>query len=543
MDKKFKFFFIFLVILLIINAVFSEYIHNNHIDSFVNFLPLKSLNYCGRKVSFPNQITSNVLASTRAKNGRLGNTDPLGVCNSIGTTGDVDASSSVVVENSLYYILEKACLGLRWINYSIDATGNVLMTFLHNSPSDRDNISFLLLLNPLYVEFITNTGINTQGYRLDCQTFDKSWNAKQSQYGGSTTLVYSPYYSNTDTDFDSTYASHIDTIDGKHVITLRFIPIIDPTKTNCDVPFDYNSANISQLTGNNLEILKKSKQVINLNVYYLNEIETSFQQPSRLIQLDYDLTGSQTGKSVIFWNDYDNDSSPLRANPLTLNEKKFMNNLRIMYSNYIAPSFTWIFDICVTADIFSKMNPGTIAMCYADDGNEWMTCNSNNVTGGKNNNNIFSASIWFDSNSHFYLTITTSKNNPSDCNWNGADPDCLNIKLPYNSKNDSTKIILEISPNQKLLYAQWFLEGQKKFSLGKTVNCPDSTPPYDMCGDTDGAGPVSHVNNNYSTLFTNQNRAAGSILPNIVFSYYKPVVQSTSTVYLGYQNLYKIMNK
>ena len=327
MNKKINFFLILLVILLIFNAVLP---HEFLKESFSNYLPLKSLNYCGRMISFPNQVNSTVIASTRAQTSRLGRTDPLGICNKIATTGDVDASSSVVVENSLYYTLEKACLGLRFINYSMDETGKLFITFLHDSTSDRDNIAFLLLLNPLYVEFITNSSASTQGYRIDCQTFDKSWKAVSGINGNNTTILYSPYYPENYSDFISKYASHIDISTDKHIITLRFIPIIEPNKTTCDSTFNYKEANVPLLTGDDLESLLSRKRVVNLNVYYLNDIETSFQQPSRTINLDYDLTGSITGKTTIYYQDYDDNNSLLRKRQLTLNEKKFMNNLKIM---------------------------------------------------------------------------------------------------------------------------------------------------------------------------------------------------------------------
>lgn len=520
-----------------LSSVFSQILSLKTYELFsTKSLPLKSLNYCGRHISFPNQTSSSVLASTRSHKSNIGSTDPKGVCGTPISNNDYDTSSSVVVENSLYYNLEKVCLGLRFMNYNIDSSSNIYITFLHDTTSDRDNIAFLILLNPLYIEFTNKNGMITQGYRISEKTYDMSYSLNNN-----TSFVYSPDH-NAIRFPDVTYASHIDKISGKYVITLKFIPIIDPNNTSCDITFDYKNNKIDILKKEDLETMKNNKHVINLNAYFLDDISTSFQKPSRTIKLNYDLTSSQLGKMIIYWSDYDNDISPLRQKQLSLNEKKFMNNIRIMYSNYIAPTMTFSFDINISKLLINnlKQNSMGFLMCYVDDGNEWISCSGNNITGGKNNNNIFSFNVKYNSDELYYLTITTSKNTPADCNADPSSPDCLNIKLPYNGNNDNTRLFFTISPNQKILYAQWFSHGKKIFSFAKTKNCPSID--YNICNDTDGSGQISNVNNNYATLFTNTQRPSGNILQNIVIAYNKQIVKQLNEVHLGYQNLYKINN-
>lgn len=530
-------FLILLATILIINSIFSKtfFVIINELFTSENPLSLKSLNTCGRQLYFPNQTTSNVLASTRASKSDIGNTDPRGVCGSMAITpSDSDTSSSVVVENSLYYTLKSVCMGLRFTSYNIDKDNNLYITFLHDTVSDRDNMSLLILLNPLYVEFMNKGGKMTMGYKLACETYDSSFNKKTNDFGNNSTFVYSPHYNKK---FDKTYASHLNTQNNKHVITLKFIPIIDPNKTNCDTAFDYVGMGINLL---NNDDLKNNNNVVNLNTYFLDDIPTSFQKPSRSMKLNYDLSQSQFGTSTIYWNDYSNDTSPLRSKKLSLNEKLFMNNLRIMYSNYIAPVLTFNIDINVSKSIIKNIKNNSMAflMCYVDDGNEWLSCTSNNMSGGKNNNNIFSMNLQYKNDNFYYINITTSKNSPPDCNWNGADPDCLSIQLPYNDNNGSTRFIFTMSSQQKILYAQWFADGNKQYSIGKTINCTANTG-YDICNLSTNTN-TNTPNNNYNNIFINNQRPAGNVLQNIILAYNKQILKGLNNVHLGYENFYKI---
>lgn len=524
-----KSFLILLGTILIINSIFSKniFVIINELFTPDNPLSLKSLNTCGRNLVFPNQTTSNVLASTRASKSDIGSTDPRGVCPNMTITGNnSDTSSSVVVENSLYYTLKSVCMGLRFTSYNIDSNKNLYITFLHDTISDRDNMSLLILLNPLYVEFMNKEGRMTMGYILKCETYDPTYTKKTNDFGNNSTFIYSPH---------KTYATHINTQNNKHVITLKFMPIIDSNKTNCDITFDYKTMGINVLKNDDL---KNTNNVINLNAYFLDDIPTSFQKPSRSIKLNYDLSQSQLGSSTIYWHDYSNDTSPLRNKKLSVNEKLFQNNLRIMYSNFIAPVLSFNLDINVCKDMKNniKRNSMGFLMCYVDDGNEWISCVSNNISGGKNNNNIFSMNLQYKNDDFYYLTITTSKNSPADCNFNGADPDCLNIQLPYNNNNnDNTRLIFTMSSQQKILYAQWFTNGNKQYSIGKTVNCGNTQ--FDVC---DAIPNNSTPTNNYNNIFISQGRPAGNVLQNIVLAYNKQILKGLNNVHLGYLNFYKI---
>lgn len=505
-----KYLIILLISICIINSICSKniFLWTKELFSNNDSLSLKSLNACGRNLVFPSDTTSNALASTRASKSDIGVTDPRGVCgNTSGIPSDYDTSKSVVVENGLYYSLKSVCMGLRFVGYQIDINKNLWITFMNDSISDRDNLSFLLLLNPLYVEFISRGGKITMGYKLVLSENDLSGNSK--------TFVYSP---------------------GENVknITFQFTPIIDPDKTNCDTTFDYKTMGIDMLKDNDL----KNMNVINLNVYYLDDIPTSFQKSSRSINLNYDLSGSQLGTSTIYWNDYSNDTSPLRKKPLSLNEKLFMNNIRIMYSNYIIPTMTFSFDINVQNSLIEtlKKNSLSFLMCYVDNGDEWLSCGANNTSGGKNNNNIFSLSIGYKDNDFFLLTITTSKSKPPDCNFNVMDPDCLNLAIPYNGNNDNTRLIFTISPGQKNVYAQFFKKGKKLFSLGKKVNCPYTD--RDICNNNIENSNINTLSN-YVNIFANKQRPVGNMLGNIILAYNKQIVKGINTVQLGYQNFYK----
>jgi hypothetical protein len=188
-----KKYLIFLIFIIILSSCLGPYfIKEFYINN--DTLPLKSLNNCGRQLEFPNQVSSNVLASIRSKLNDKNWSNPKGICSTNGTRNDVDSSYSVIVENGLYYSLHRACIGLRTLNFGIDNDNNIFITFLHETTSDKDNMLLLLLLNPLYIEFTKNNGTASIGYGIVYETYNKDFTKLTNGYNNTKTFLYSNTY-------------------------------------------------------------------------------------------------------------------------------------------------------------------------------------------------------------------------------------------------------------------------------------------------------------------------------------------------------------
>ena len=542
---------IFLVLLSFLTSIVSPIILKEYFGQ--NTLPLKSLNVCGRHIIFPNQISSSSLASSRATYSSIGTTDPLGVCVNSGSNTKIDSSFAIVTEHSIYYTLQKLCLGLRFMNGNVDSTGNVYITFTHDSVSDMNNISLLMMLNPLFVEFSPTSTKSTKAYMVSYHTVNAAFSAVQNSFDNTGNFSYSPMYSSSfvptaqnssgnDNDFDMSYASHVSVVNSQKTLTLKFVPM---SNTSCDTPFNYSGQ--SQLQQSDMDAMMTSG-VVNLSAFYIDQIDTSYQKPSLSMSLPYDLSQNQLSKTYVFWSDYENDTSSRRSTQLTDSQKKFMNNIRIMFANYISPVFTVTFDINITKALFAQSNGGpvTFMTMYVDNGlNEFQTCAWNNISGGKNNCNVFSitAAQYPSSQNFYYLFVTTSTtvSNQYGCSGSNSSVDTLNVQVPFNSLNQNTRLVLTVTPAEKILYAECFstATSSKKILLSRSKNCPVSQQSYDICQDNAGTGPISNVANDFATIFTQKNRQVGSQLNDIVLSYNKTVVTQTESILLGYQNFYR----
>ena len=532
---------LFIVLSLLSTAISSLLLQQENFAKRTQTLHLKSLNvWSNRNLAFPNQITSKALASSRALADPRFRSNPIGICTLL-STGNVDSSYSIVIENSIYYTLQKTCLAFRFINSRIDNNGNVYFTFLNDSASDRSNILLLLLLNPLYVEFSPITTKTTQGYRLTYVSYDATF----STTGNSNNFSYSPVYSssftapiaqngsNNDSDFDISYSSHVSIVNAQKSITLQFSPIVvSNAEMSCDPPFDYSKVSTPPLAATDIVNLS----VINMSIFYLDEIASSFQKPSLTLAIPYDYSANVMVTTLVYMYDYDNDTSVRRTTPLTTVQKSFMNIIRILYANYIAPTFTLTFDININSSIFTRNNgtPVTFMELYVDNNITYQTCAYMNMTNGKNSFNILSVSAapYATSTNYYYLVLSTSTNATLDCNINNNSPDTLTIMIPYNLTNQNTHIVLTISPEEKLFYASYF-DSYKKTIVARSRNCVPPSTQHDICQ----GGKSCAATNDYATIFRNTSRSTGSTLGDTVLAYNKTYITSTENIKLGYVNM------
>lgn len=509
-----------LLIILIINSFFAPQLRE-HFDTLSNDQQaLKSLNLCGRNIVFPYFDKNNLTASQRAliDNSFL-QSSPIGLCkiDTINSSNLLNESYSIVQENSLFYNLKKKCLAFK-ID-SINPNNDILeVTFKTNTLDNIRNLTLLILLNPLYIEFAVDSSHDTYGYRIAYEELRKA----------STTR------NNT---LDNTWRFGTETKNA--TLTIPFKAISKNNVGSIDKLFNYNdlSSNQKQLSASDISSIMQplvDNRVVNMKVYYLDKLESSFQNIGRTLYLDYDKTNNTAGRAIIFDKNY-------QAAYSTNQEKyEFMNNIALMYSTYVYPIMTFDFNINVTK---ANLNGANKMLCkvYMNNaiGGSYQNCyNITDNTGGINKNNIFAASFEpnINNSNEYFMNVFISQN--GECrNPNNI----LSINLPYLVQNNNINITLTVSPNELLILAKWndtqSNDVRKRYIFGKKNDC-GANPSYDPVTITSpNTKQNSDVNNDLHKLFVERLGSTRIPLQNIEMAYDKTYMKDLKTCTLGYVNL------
>jgi hypothetical protein len=459
----------FLVLLIALVAILvplvrkyrKEHYENNQDTLSINFLqPL------GRNISFTQFGSEPIIISQRAMIDNSINTNPNGKCfNPLGALPSNDAYATVQ-EGSLNYTLKKTCMALNFKKYSLENNGNTV-TFVFDS-SNSENVSNLakfLLINPLFVEF----------------SFDKSSQALSCAY------IPSPAKTGNDV-FDNTYFSNAFVVGTNNTLTIKFHRALPIASGRCDKAMDYNTLlNPAQgkgvtVTANLLNSISNS--IINLWAYYLDDTSDGFQKVGRSLPLPR-IIGK--GYSIqIYDKDYNKYNDPFK-----IETKEFMNNLSIMYNNYITPVLTFSFDIVISQKTRAT-TPNTfqqLLWCYVNNnyiGGTVPDCRPNNIMG-----------VGFYPSKKDYYDLVVAIGDDKDCGEKSVYSPPIKVSLPYLSDNTPISIVVTLGPNQKHLYAQWLDVNSgdlgKKFVYAKT-QYNYVQPPSDVCKYWDGS-IVSNANN------------------------------------------------
>lgn len=502
---------IIVVILLVILSIYNRKLKEHFVQGDEE-VPLKSINICGRNLSFPYFARNAFTASHRAlADNTMVRTNPEGQCRITHTNGIVNISHSIVHENSLFYNLKYACIALRVTRIEILSSGNLInVTFASRDADDISNLVNLILLNPLYVEFMVSSDKGTTAYRIPSDQSTSGW-----------------VFSNADgiKSYGSTYR-------------LPFTRVDDPSKLSCDRTFNNtelspNQRVLDQRDVNTIMINKNG--VLNMKVYYLDPLP-SFQSIGRSYKPDYSAT---MGRSVIFEKDY----QKYYNDKYSTQKYEFMNNIGIMYTNSTQPVFTFNFSINVTSADISTLNSNKVLVCriYMDNNiGKYDLCNSvtQDVAGGPKNNNILAVVLHGKDNLYYYASffigrhVGTSQSN--ECNLLGSKT--LSIMLPYTTPNSNTNITVTVTPNERLVMASWADVNQgdltKQVVVGKMSECSTNSS-YNICNENK---QNSLVDNSLHKLFNMRPQAP---LENIYMNYRSATVKEIGEVTLGYVNLLK----
>lgn len=510
-----KYFTWSLLIIVIISLVTLSIYNKKIKEHFVlgdEEVPLKSINLCGRNLSFPYFARNLFTASQRAlADNTMVKTNPEGQCRITSTNGIVNISHSILHENSLFYNLKYACLAFRVTRIEIQSSGNLIyLTFASKDTDDINNLLNLILLNPVYVEFMVSSDVGTTAYRIPIDQTNNGW-----------------VFSNADgiKSYESTYR-------------LPFVRVDDPSKTTCDKTFNNTELSPNKRVLNQQDIntiMGSNNGIINMKAYYIDPLP-SFQTIGRFYKPEY---SSSEGRSVIFEKDYQkyyNDS-------YSTQKYEFMNNIGIMYTNSSHPVFTFNFSINVTPADISTLNSNKLLICriYMDNNiGKYNLCQSitQDLAGGPKVNNILAVllegkdNLYYNANFFIGRHVGSIQNN--ECNFLGAKT--LRITLPYTTPNSNTNITVTVTPNERIVMATWFDVNQgdlsKQVVFAKMSECSTNTS-YNICSENK---QNNAVDNSLYKLFKSTPQAP---LENIYMSYLSTKVKAIGEVNLGYTNLLK----
>jgi hypothetical protein len=468
---------IILVSLMIINSLLSSPIKELYLNS--EEMPFKTLNkwdnalgICGRNLVFPYFKNTNILASQRALSEPTINSIPAGECRYNYIPKNVNNSYSIVYEHGLFYTLKRACIRLNLDALVIGSNNRFNIKFDNSKGQDRTNIAILYLLNPLWIEFVPKST--------------------------RTTLAYNIYHNKAIT------SKSID--DG---LISTFQCILPYNSGGTDDLFNYKQLSPSQTEFNhNDTIICQANKHINMNIYYLDEITSSFQTTGRYMKPEVNGSGSLIMFDPNFDALYDQNTHTQTY--------QFMNNVGLMYKNFTIPIFTFEMDIF----ILTGQNQA-ISQCYMQNniGSYW-NCNiANNI--GQPINNIYMMTMEDAPDNTVNIKVFTGGNNGL-CQDNQNN---VMINIPVVSANTPVKVIFTISPYNNILYAEW-----------KDIEKGDKIKHYSYIQNQTCKNGIN--NNALYKLFCDKSANVREPLKQIMLTYKPNIVKNINEITLGYKNYY-----
>ena len=496
---------IILIIVAIINSIIAPKVHEHfYTDTQEDEVPLKSINLCGRNIVFPYFARNDFTASQRSiQDNTIVKTLPGGICRVDAINGLHNSSHSIVHENSLFYNLKNSCLGFIIKRYSFNA-GKLTLTLSRQSPEDINNLLNLFLLNPLYIEFSINGDSTSFGYAMPVWPDQFTFNNKS------------------------------DKTDYKLVLTSITNVVKNIDNSTCDKAFNYKdfSKNQRAITNKDLDIIVKHG-VINMKAYYLDNLSSSFQNIGRFIKVNQQ---SNSGEFKIFEKDY----QKYYQDSFSTQTYEFMNNIALLYSNYVTPIFTINFSINLLKNTFNMNgNKYMISKIYMDNSiGQYKVCEEVRDNIGVNNNNILAMAVeGNDANTYNAHFFTGTEGN---CSF-GA-PNMITIQLPYLLSNNLIDISITVSPTEKVVMASWRdiinNSTNKQVVFAKKQECTTSED-YNVCyADKEKTTIV----NSMIDLFMKKSDLRQP-LSNIIMKYNTDVIKKIDSCHLGYINLLSKFNQ
>lgn len=506
---------IFLIVLLILNSYLSpiivkEYFANN------DALPITVFNGMGRKLVFPYFGGKSIYtASQRALvDTNLIQSTPSGKCILTSIGNPLNPSFSTVHEDSLFYTLKKSCMGLNLQGYEMHNRGKtIFMWFSNKTTVDKTNFAKFILVNPLFVEFSIN-GKLSAAYTVNTNNYLYSTSKEIKNRNRFGRCIHD------------------------ECIAMRFDRTTNPN-VSCDQnkAFDYKidteKPTNKLLTYNDLKTVQGNvflrDGIVNMWVYYLDGLSSNFQSVGR----NFPITNSQNTEIILFDTTYKDNLN----DPYQVDLYEFMNNIALMYYNFIVPVFTISFDVSITSDMFNDRN------IRGNSPHNLIVCKMQNGYGGNTScqNNIFAVRLMIYRNNPKYYSLMFGTGDGKDCGINSSKSPPNIIQIPWLTPNNTVRITATFGPNQKHVVATWM--DIAKGDLGRKMVYKKSIKNYkepiqDPCGYN--SWDVSDTNN-LTRLFSSKKINPRPALANIVLNSNNKFVRSINSFTLGYVNFARLI--
>lgn len=403
-------FVVFVIFLVVLSVFRSDTIRiDNYEDATLPLLPIN--NICARNVAFKTYPNLKHSASVRSipDNQRQYKVS----CPVINSSQQINKDYNTIVENGMLYGLYNTCISLDYNNYSLNSeTGVITFNFSNKTEYDFKTLSYLYLLNPLYVEI----------------------NGSEQYY---------PVFTNVNTFTNITKDSLNLPLLQQYIadnVNFQFSKVLPAANTATNTTFPKTSVPLSS-------VLNQSNKHVPIKLFYLDQL-TNQQATGRSMKLMYD---QQNGKTTIYQTDFS------LKNDVNSNEYNFMNKLFILYVNKLQPVLTFSFTINVNESHVKKSEKTEIMSLYMENNKVGFmrSCDYAMVNSQKINNMV---SIWKDVNPAFpsSFKLVFSSPNGDTCSVNPADPNNLQIELPVvQTVNEKIRIITTVSPYEKIVLAIW----------------------------------------------------------------------------------------
>lgn len=392
---------ILFIIILIITVIAFLLLQNTYKEKYTNtkietnsneILHIKPLQKFGRFLEFPYYANnSSYMVSERAIIDNIGlQSIPLGSCTILSKNAP-NQSFAIVKERNLFYILKKSCMALQIKSYIINSN-NIEITFMLNNNVNMLNFIHFILVQPLYVEFSFNTNMTT-AYTIDLKNIN---------------------FTNSNSLINNNNAN----ITNSKEIILKFQPISDISPSQ------------DELTDKNLDACLRKDTLLNIWVYYIQEITTNFQALGRTLTIN-----SNKASTIIYNSQYDKHQD-------NIIEYEFMKNISLMYYNFNYPPFTVSFILNISNKNYtSLMQTQDILFCsmgFSDD-----ICK----------NRLFSIDGTIDA--YDYTLCKLNFTTPYYSNYNCDLSQVCSINIPVVSNNTNIIVIATFDKNQINVFAKW----------------------------------------------------------------------------------------
>lgn len=469
-------------------------------------MELRSLDVYGRRLVFPYHanVRPAFNAAERARADLTTTSLPPGKCALINTSGAasqaLDPSFAVVTERGLAYTLRRACLALRAVNPRLSNNNRSLtLTFPMQHSDDVNNVMRFLLLQPLFVEFNMNT-----------------------MY----TVAYAPRYGFANVSSHAVKGRRLHTS-----VDVVFDVLLPKSNGGCDVAFDYRNARSAVQLTDTRNLFDKGN--VHLSVYYIDpDVGSSFQDTGRTLRI---AVPPETTSVTVFDPAYRSFAGDIRR----LTTYEFMNNVALMYHNFVPPTFTFKLVLRMSTKL-TQGSTQTIVQCNMDtalDGAAFpRSCSDFNLWG---------LSARYVNDDMFDLVAQTDDGRACGA-APSRSPNAV-VRLPYLSSGAEHTVLVTLAPNEKRLYAEWqdVAVGNlaKSWALG-LGSAPYGPLPSDACVAARGwdrdATP-SQINH-LCGIFARRNLTPRPRLGAIALQYARTAVARIESVTLGHVNLLRQIN-